>query len=312
MAGGSLLTLLDDVATLADDLAVLAKVAAKKTSAVLGDDVAVVPESLRGVRADRELPVVYAVAKGSMINKAFLVPAAMLISYIAPWMIIPILMLGGAYLCLEGMEKVTEKLFGHSDDPAERQAKLLEMMRSSRMDPAQAEKAKIRGAIRTDCVLSAEIIVITLGTVAGQPLIKQFLVLSLIAIAVTIGIYLLVAMLVRLDDVGFSLMDKPSKRSQSLGRFLVNLAPKIMKVLGIVGTIAMFLVGGGITAHGVPMIGDFFHGIEHVVATVPVVGGVLETLTSLALEGALGLAVGAVVMVVVEAGHYVWHRIRGH
>lgn len=246
MAGTNLLALLDDIATLLDDIALMSKVAAKKTGAVLGDDLALNAQQVTGVNADRELPVVWAVAKGSLINKLILVPLALLISALAPWLITPLLMIGGLYLCFEGFEKILHSLTHkkeHSD----------QLSLPEGTDLVAYEKTKIKGAIRTDFILSAEIVVIALGTVQNATFMSQVLVVSLIAIVMTVGVYALVAGIVKLDDLGLYL----SKKHQdglfnTLGMGLVTFAPKLMKTLSIVGTIAMFLVGGGIIAHALP------------------------------------------------------------
>lgn len=255
MAGTSLLTLIDDIATLLDDVAILSKVAAKKTAGVLGDDLAVNAEQVSGIRADRELPVVWAVFKGSLKNKLILVPAALLISAFAPWAVTPLLMLGGAYLCFEGVEKI---LHSRHKNKKHHQT-LLNAVSDKNVDMVAFEKNKIEGAVRTDFILSAEIIAITLGTVADQPLTTQVAVLSFIAIAITFGVYGLVAGIVKMDDAGLYLKDKSDVRKH-IGKLLLAAAPKLMKFLSIFGTLAMFLVGGGILVHGVPSV---HHAIEH-------------------------------------------------
>ncbi|MGF1770886.1 DUF808 domain-containing protein [Vibrio wakamikoensis] len=253
MAGASLLTLIDDIAVLMDDVAVMSKVAVKKTAGVLGDDLAVNAEQVSGVSTERELPVVWAVAKGSLLNKVILVPAALLISLVAPWLITPLLTLGGAFLCYEGFEKVHhwwshrgETSTATSNHPA---------LAMSEEELADYEKQKVKGAVRTDFILSAEIVVIALGTMMAQSLTMQAIGLSVVAVLVTAGVYGLVAIIVKLDDAGLWLINNnPNKSSikQKLGMGLLQFAPWLMKALGIVGTIAMFLVGGGIIAHALP------------------------------------------------------------
>ncbi|MTW21704.1 DUF808 domain-containing protein [Allochromatium palmeri] len=297
----SLLVLLDDIATVLDDVALLTKVAARKTASVLGDDLALNAEQVRGVRADRELPVVWAVAKGSAVNKLILVPLALAISALAPWAILPLLMIGGLYLCYEGVEKIAHT-FSHDGEAAEaHHAELTAALEDPNVDLAALERNKIRGAIRTDFVLSAEIIVITLGTVEQASFLAQILVLTGIAIVMTIGVYGLVAGIVRLDDVGLALSrrpgtDWPDTALRVLGGALLRAAPWLMKALAIAGTIAMFLVGGGIIAHGVPFI---HHWIEHgaaSLAAIAVIGPVLGAITPLALNALIGLAAGAAML----------------
>jgi predicted DNA repair protein MutK len=249
MAGTSLLTLIDDIATALDDVAVMTKVATKKTAGVLGDDLALNAEQVIGIHANRELPVVWAVAKGSAVNKVILIPVALLISYLFPPLVTILLMVGGLYLCFEGFEKIVEKfLHKKSDDK-----KPIDL---AHVDMQQFEKDKIKGAVRTDFVLSAEIIVITLGTVAATSFANQVMVLTAISIIMTVGVYGLVACIVKLDDLGFLLREKKSPLKE-IGIILISAAPKLMKVLGVAGTIAMFLVGGGIITHGIPVIHHF-------------------------------------------------------
>jgi predicted DNA repair protein MutK len=267
MAGSSLLMLIDDIASVLDDVAVLSKVAAKKTAGVLGDDLALNAEQVSGVRAERELPVIWAVTKGSLLNKLILVPAALLISAIAPWAVIVLLMLGGAYLCFEGFEKIAhsfEKRFLHNDSNKEHKEKLHEALIQPDVDLVAFEKDKIKGAIRTDFVLSAEIIVIILGTLQGQPFVTQVTVLSLLAIGFTLGVYGFVAAIVKIDDAGLYLIKTATasafgKLKHSVGQGLLAFAPFLMKTLSIVGTIAMFMVGGGILLHGIPGAEVFVH-----------------------------------------------------
>ncbi|WP_064609502.1 DUF808 domain-containing protein [Photobacterium sp. J15] len=267
MAGASLLTLLDDIATVLDDVAVMSKVAARKTAGVLGDDLALNAQQVSGVRAEREIPVVWAVAKGSFRNKCILVPAALLISAVSPWLITPMLLLGGLFLCFEGAEKIVEKLL-HS--PVLQESDLLENMDRAD-DLVEFEKEKIKGAIRTDFILSAEIIVIALGTVQGSSLVTQLLVVSLIAVLMTIGVYGLVAGIVKLDDWGLHLVrnNHVSTYVHALGNGLINAAPYLMKTLSVVGTVAMFLVGGGIVVHSIPNSHELIHHLTDQTGMMP-------------------------------------------
>jgi len=249
MATG-LLALLDDITTLLDDVAVFSKVAAKKTAGVLGDDLALNAEQVSGVKADRELPVVWAVAKGSFINKLILVPLALAVSAFIPWLIQPLLMAGGLYLCFEGVEKVLHLFKNHHDEKETLRNHLKQA--NSATELLALEKSKVKGAIRTDFVLSAEIIVIALGSVAGQSLLTQTMVVSLIALVVTVGVYLLVGLIVRLDDIGLYLTQSNKALVKRLGLVILKGAPMLIRLLSIVGTIAMFLVGGGIFVHGLP------------------------------------------------------------
>lgn len=289
MAGSSLLTLLDDIATLLDDISVMGKLAAKKTAGVLGDDLSLNAQQVSGVRANRELPVVWSVAKGSFFNKVILVPLALLISAFLPWAITPLLMIGGAFLCFEGVEKVLHTLHArkHKEDPQARQQRLEAM---AKQDPMLLERDKVKGAIRTDFILSAEIVAITLGIVADAPLLNQVLILSGIAILVTIGVYGLVGVIVKLDDMGYWLVEKRSAVARGVGNSLLFIAPWLMKVLTVVGTLAMFLVGGGIVVHG---IAPLHHAIENIAAGQ---GGVVAMLLPTLFNLVFGFMVGAVVL----------------
>lgn len=289
----SLLILLDDIAAVLDDVAVMTKLAAKKTAGVLGDDLALNAQQVTGVRASRELPIVWAVAKGSFINKLILVPAALLISAFLPMLITPLLMIGGAFLCFEGSEKILHK-FAPNLLPHDETHDSDEHVKANadEVDLVAFEQEKIKGAIRTDFILSAEIVVISLGVMTASTLLTKTLSLSAIAIAMTVGVYGLVAMIVKMDDVGFHLLTKPSPAKQRLGRILLAFAPKLMKFLSVAGTLAMFLVGGGIVVHGVPVL---HHGIEHVAHAT----GVLSGLTNALLSGLLGFVVGLVIVAVV-------------
>jgi len=293
MAGASLLVLLDDIATILDDVAVLTKVAAQKTAGVLGDDLALNAEQVSGVRAERELPVVWAVGVGSLKNKAILVPAALAISAFIPWAIVPLLMIGGFYLCLEGVEKLAHKWLHTPQEDARHHAEELAAVADEDIDLEVFEAEKIKGAIRTDFVLSAEIIVIALGTVAGQPFASQVTVLVSIALIMTVGVYGFVAAIVKMDDLGLHLLQKHNGVAQTIGKGLLLTAPKLMKALTVIGTAAMFLVGGGILAHG---IGPLHHGIEHVGETIGLFGGVVVAL----LNMLVGIAGGMLALLVVK------------
>jgi len=298
MAGSSLLLLIDDIAAVLDDVAVMTKVAAKKTAGVLGDDLALNAEQVAGVRAERELPVVWAVAKGSLINKAILVPAALLISAFIPWLITPLLMIGGAYLCYEGVEKLAHK-FLHSD--AEEKAEqdvLAAALRNPQVDMAEFEKEKIKGAIRTDFVLSAEIIVITLGAIAQAAFLTQVIAVITVALIMTVGVYGFVALIVKLDDMGLHLLKKEGQGAwlgfqHKLGKGLLLTAPLLMKSLAVIGTAAMFLVGGGILAHGLPFMHSLTHSIEYYY------GSIIATLGGSLANMILGIVAGALVLLAV-------------
>ena len=295
----SLLALIDDIATLLDDVALLTKVAAKKTAGVLGDDLALNAQQVSGVTADRELPVVWAVFKGSAVNKLILVPAALAISAFAPWAVTPLLMVGGAFLCYEGFEKLAHKYLHNKDEDAAHHAERVSALSDQTIDPVAFEKDKVKGAIRTDFVLSAEIIAITLGTVAASPFVTQVTVLSGIAIIMTIGVYGIVAGIVKLDDAGLYLSRAVgesgyTKFKRSFGRGILWAAPYLMKGLSIAGTIAMFLVGGGILTHGIPVV---HHWIERVSASL---GGVIGAVAPTLIDGVFGVLAGAIVLLVVK------------
>lgn len=293
MAGSSLLTLLDDIATLLDDVSMMGKLAAKKTAGVLGDDLSLNAQQVSGVRANRELPVVWSVAKGSFLNKLILVPLALIISAFAPWAITPLLMVGGAFLCFEGVEKVVHSWQArkHRETPEERQARLDAI---AAQDPLVYERDKVKGAIRTDFILSAEIVAITLGIVADAPLLNQVLVLSGIAIVVTIGVYGIVGVIVKLDDLGFWLEKKSSAIAKGIGKALLVTAPWLMKALSILGTLAMFLVGGGIVVHGFAPV---HHAIEHWAEQGCGIG---QALLPLLFNLVVGFIIGTIVLVVVN------------
>jgi len=303
----SLLALIDDIATLLDDVSVMTKVATKKTAGVLGDDLALNAQQVTGVKPDRELPVVWAVAKGSLVNKAILVPAALAISALEMWLhsrgwgiplITPLMMLGGAFLCFEGVEKLAHKFLHPRADGESQHAALVQAVADTSVDLVAHEKEKIKGAIRTDFILSAEIIVISLGTVAAQAFSRQVGVLVLIALVMTLGVYGLVAGIVKLDDAGLYLSRK-SGATGALGRGILRAAPWLMKFLSVAGTAAMFLVGGGILTHSIPA-------LHHAIAAITPAGG-LGTLVSMLADAVVGIVLGSVVVAVVTA----WGKLRG-
>ena len=290
MAGSSLFALIDDIATLLDDVSVMTKVAAKKTAGVLGDDLALNANQVSGVNADRELPVVWAVCKGSFVNKLVLVPAALLISAFVPWLIVPLLLLGGAFLCFEGAEKLVHRFLHRPDEDEAQHQALIEAVSDPKVDLVQYEKDKIKGAIRTDFILSAEIIVISLGAVADKSLSVQIGALSAIAVLMTVGVYGLEAGIVKLDDAGLYLNARASGAVRGAGRFLLWLAPKLMRFLSVAGTAAMFLVGGGILTHNVPLL---HHAVEAAGQAVPALAWLLPSLLNALFGVLLGLAVVA-------------------
>ncbi len=293
MAGTSLLALLDDIASVLDDVALMTKMAAKKTAGVLGDDPALNAEQVSGVRAERELPVVWAVAKGSFRNKLILVPAAIAISALVPWLITPLLMLGGAYLCFEGAEKLAHKFLPHEASEGEAHTAPIPD------DLVAFEQQKIKGAIRTDFILSAEIIVIALGTVQGASLALQLSVVAGIALLMTVGVYGLVGLIVKLDDIGLHLLQKPdgSALRRAVGQGLLVTAPAwLMHLLALVGTIAMFMVGGGILVHGWPFVHHLIEGAAAAVATLPAIGAALALVTPTLLNAVAGVVAGLVLV----------------
>ena len=301
MAGSSLLTLLDDIATLLDDVSVMSKVAAKKTAGVLGDDLALNAQQVTGVRAERELPVVWAVFKGSAVNKLIMVPAALFLSAVFPWIITPLLMLGGAFLCYEGFEKVAHRLLHSRDEDEQEHTQRLKAVTDKAVDMVQFEKQRIRGAIRTDAILSAEIIVIALGTVQDQDLAVRIGVVSLIAAVITVGVYGLVAGIVKLDDLGIHLIEKGGESRlavmrKRLGEMVLSFAPKMMKTLSVLGTAAMFLDGGGILVHGVPLLATWLHGIEHIAHELPVAADLFSGLATLVYNAVVGIAAGGLLV----------------
>lgn len=293
MAASSLLALIDDIATVLDDVALLSKLAAKKTAGVLGDDLALNAQQVTGVSAERELPVVWAVAKGSLLNKAILVPAALAISAVAPWAVTPLLMLGGAFLCYEGFEKLAHKFLhrgGDADDDKAHETELRAALEKSDADLAAFEKERVKGAIRTDFILSAEIIAITLGTVAEADFMTRLLVMAGVAVLMTVGVYGVVAGIVKLDDLGLRLQRAGSAAVRRLGDGILVAAPWLMKFLSVAGTAAMFLVGGGILVHGVHPVAE---AIEHALGGF---GGLAGALLPPLANGLLGVAAGALVL----------------
>lgn len=287
MAFGSLLALVDDIAAVLDDVALMTKIAAKKTAGLLGDDLAVNAERVLGVRPDRELPVVWAVAKGSFVNKLILVPAALLISAFIPALITPLLVCGGLYLCFEGAEKLLHGMGSHSEQQA---AEVMQQLANPDCDLAQLERDKIRGAVRTDFILSAEIIVLTLGVVEGQQYLTQLIVLAGISTLMTVGVYGLVAGIIKIDDLGLLLSQKPGSGVwhgglRRIGAALLWFAPRLMKGLSVVGTVAMFLVGGGILLHAMPS-------VAQAIAQFSTQLGPLEGAVPTLCGGVLGLCAG--------------------
>jgi predicted DNA repair protein MutK len=301
MAGASLLALIDDIASVLDDVALMTKVAAKKTAGVLGDDLALNAQQVSGVRAERELPVVWAVAVGSLKNKLILVPAALAISRFIPWAVTPLLMLGGLYLCLEGVEKLAHRWLHKAGDDDDRHAEqLAAALADEKVDLAAFEADKIKGAIRTDFVLSAEIVVIALGTVADQPFTTQVAVLSGIGLIMTVGVYGVVAGIVKMDDLGLHLLTRSGALARTIGRGLLLAAPRLMKALTVIGTAAMFMVGGGILTHGLPLHHFIAHAAE-LAGGIPAVGGVLRAVTPLLLDVLVGIVGGSLTLLGVKA-----------
>ena len=309
LAFSNLLALVDDIAIILDDVAALSKVAAKKTAGLLGDDLALNAEQVSGVKADRELPVVWAVAKGSFLNKLILVPSALLISAVAPWLIAVLLVMGGLYLCFEGFEKISHKWLHDKDELEVRHQAKLVALADQNVDMVKLEKNKIKGAIRTDFILSAEIVVIVLGTVQSEPFLTQVIVVSLLALGITFGVYGLVAGIVKLDDVGLYMLKKSVSGSfndlqRFVGRSLLIIAPLLMKFLSIVGTAAMFLVGGGILVHSIEII---HHATDSLMSAMGVpLEGIFAALVPVLVEGTVGLIAGALVLAIVTLVAKVW------
>lgn len=313
MPGASLLTLFDDIATVLDDVALMTKVAAKKTAGVLGDDLALNAEQVSGVRAERELPVVWAVAKGSLVNKMILVPIALLLSAIAPWAIMPLLMVGGAYLCFEGFEKLAHKFLHSEAEDEAHHVELVHALDDESIDIVQFEKDKIKGAITTDFVLSGEIIIITLGTVADAAFSTRLSVLAGVSLIMTIGVYGFVALIVKLDDIGFYLQRNQEQSwlrriQRRLGDGFVAFAPRLMKALTVIGTAAMFLVGGGILSHGIPAISVWSHQIAHLAGSVMWIGPILEILVPSSIDAVFGVLAGGLVLVGVTGFQKIFKR----
>ena len=290
MAGSSFFALIDDIAGILDDVSAMTKVAAKKTAGVLGDDLALNAQQVSGVNADRELPVVWAVAVGSLKNKAILVPAALAISAFAPWAVTPLLMLGGAFLCFEGFEKLAHKYLPHEDE---------HHGEAAAPEAMESEQDKIKGAIRTDFILSAEIIAITLGTVADAPLQQQITVLIGIALIMTVGVYGVVAGIVKLDDGGLYLLRTGGAIGRRIGRAILVAAPYMMKSLTVIGTVAMFMVGGGILTHGFAPVHHWIADVSAPLAAAPAIGGLLSVLAPSALDAVFGVVAGGAVLLLV-------------
>ncbi|HXC37489.1 MAG TPA: DUF808 domain-containing protein [Burkholderiales bacterium] len=310
MAGASLLALIDDIATILDDVALMTKVAAKKTAGVLGDDLALNAQQVTGVRAERELPVVWAVAVGSLKNKLILVPSALAISALAPWAVMPLLMLGGLYLCFEGVEKLAHRFLHSEAEDAAAHARELQALADPAVDVVALEKEKITGAVRTDFVLSTEIIVIALGTVAEKAFSVQVAVLAGVGAIMTIGVYGIVAGIVKIDDLGLYLRGKTSAAARAVGGLLLTAAPWLMRALSVIGTAAMFMVGGGIIVHGVP---PLHHAVAHlgeVAAAKSSLGFILGALTTTLLDILTGVAAGAVALLALQAARKAWGALR--
>lgn len=298
MPASSLLALIDDIATIMDDVSVMTKVAAKKTAGVLGDDLALNAEQVSGVNPDREFPVVWAVAKGSFINKGILVPAALAISAFVSWLITPLLMIGGAFLCFEGVEKILHPFLHSKEEDAHHHDELIAAASSDANKLVEFEKDKIKGAIRTDFILSAEIIVIALNSVAQASFLKQVVTLVLLSVLFTVGVYGLVAGIVKLDDTGLYLQRRGGA-FKALGGVFLLAAPYLMKLLSILGTAAMFLVGGGILTHGWPWLHHIVQDITHSVGKIGGIGFILEKIIPTILDGVIGVLVGAIIVAVV-------------
>jgi len=315
MAGSSLLALLDDIASILDDVATMTKVAAQKTAGVLGDDLALNAQQVTGVNADRELPVVWAVAVGSLKNKAILVPGALAISALAPWAVTPLLMVGGAYLCYEGFEKLAHPFLHKKSEDEEEHAELVEAASNPAIDLVAYEKDKIRGAVRTDFILSAEIIAITLGTVAASTFLTRVAVLTGIALIMTAGVYGFVAGIVKLDDAGLHLSrkkgDAPFRRFQrSVGALLLKAAPFLMKSLSVLGMAAMFMVGGGILTHGLHSVHDFIHHLAERAGEIGAIGGLLHAIIPTLLDALFGILAGAVTLGLVKVAKRIVQAFR--
>ena len=316
MAASNLLALIDDIATILDDVSVMTKVAAKKTAGVLGDDLALNAQQVAGLAPNRELPVVWSVTKGSFVNKLILVPAALAISAFAPWAVTPLLMFGGAFLCYEGFEKLAHKFTHAEKDDQKHHGELVEALANPAVDIVAFEQEKIKGAIRTDFILSAEIIAITLGTVAETELVTQVVVLTGIAVIMTVGVYGLVAGIVKLDDAGLHLSKVAGNNGmramqRAIGRGILVAAPYMMKGISILGTAAMFMVGGGILVHGIPGAQALVHHVGASAGAVPGIGGALEAMAGIVLSALVGVAAGAIALACVNAGQRVFRGAKG-
>lgn len=312
MAASSFFALLDDIATLLDDVALMSKTATQKTAGVLSDDLALNAHQVSGVKPDRELPVVWAVAKGSLLNKAILVPIALLISFFIPWLITPLLMAGGAYLCFEGMEKIWS-IFFHPPEETKRKTERRQAMSKEQL--LALEQKKIKGAIRTDFILSAEIIVISLEVMQEFSLLKQCIALSVVAIGITIAVYGLVALIVKIDDIGIHLSSLGKKWASVLGQALLWFAPQLMKTLSFLGTVAMFLVGGGIWFHAIGVLHDIDHGMVDLIQHNIAEGWIQSLSSSMATilwQGVIGLAVGGVALIIVTLLEKIIHKNKHH
>lgn len=307
MAASSLLALIDDIASILDDVSVMTKVAAKKTAGVLGDDLALNAEQVTGVNPDRELPVVWAVAKGSLVNKAILVPAALAISALLPWLITPLLMVGGAFLCFEGVEKLLHAFLHSKEEDQQEHQELLAAVTDPTVNLVDYEKDKIKGAVRTDFILSAEIIVISLNSVASASFGKQVAALTAISLLFTVGVYGLVAGIVKLDDAGLYLQQRGGAL-KGLGSVLLGAAPYLMKTLSVLGTAAMFLVGGGILTHGWHSLDEFIHSLAARAGQMSGIGGVLEAVIPTLLNGVVGILIGLLVLAVVSIAGRVFKK----
>ena len=303
MPGASLFTLLDDIASVLDDVATMTKVAARKTAGVLGDDLALNAQQVAGVRAERELPVVWAVAAGSFRNKLILVPAALALSALAPWAITPLLVIGGAYLCFEGVEKIAHRWLHSPAEDAARHAAVSAVLDDAAQDIVAFERERIAAAVRTDFILSAEIIVIALGTVQTMPLQTRFGVLAAVALLMTVGVYGLVALIVKMDDAGLWLMRRAgngivASLQHSLGETLLAVAPRMLKLLAVAGTLAMFLVGGGIVVHGIPLISAASAALAQTAGAASATAGAVVPIV---FDAVAGVLTGALVLGVVLA-----------
>ena len=315
MAGSSFFALLDDIATILDDVALMTKLAAKKTAGVLGDDLALNAKQVTGIKADRELSVVLAVGKGSLINKAILVPLALAISALAPFLILPLLMIGGTYLCFEGVEKILHHVLKSTDHQQSHHQELVSALENPKTDIVAFEKEKIKGAVRTDFILSAEIVTIALGTVSQETFTNQIFVLIAISLIMTFGVYGLVGGIVKLDDLGLYLFnikrkDNLVKPLRFLGSLLLNAAPWLMKFLSVSGTIAMFLVGGGIIVHGWSFLHDLQHTLEHAFNSESLWSSVGKNLATLTFNLICGLLAGLFALACQNTAQYIYRKIK--